>query len=143
MAQIKILQAEEAIKKHNERFPPKTTATPKKDAPAGNVNKAKATADTKTNDNMKSAIPAGITNKAKPTPAAGTTKEAKLTTMAHNGGNATPASNFTTVARKTKVKQPADLKFQRAPPPCGLPGCPVLADHERRPYVFDEPNRPN
>ena len=140
LAQFKAIEAEEALRKHNERFPPKAATASKKAQNAGKFNNAKPVAPAKMSDRTK---PISMGGNAKPMTAAGNSNDIKPTAPASNGGEATPDEGFTTVGRKAKVKQPADLKFQRPQPPCGLPGCKVLGPHERRPYRFDEPNRPN
>lgn len=37
----------------------------------------------------------------------------------------------------------SEPRVERPLPPCGILGCPIKADHERREYKFDEPSRPN
>lgn len=115
MAQLKAYKAEEALKAHNKRFPPK----PKQDPTPTNTKQAPA--KTKT-PGLTDGVHAGLKN---------------VTT---GGGNA----RWANVARtETDNYKPIPVAPQTWVSGCGIEGCRVKAEHERREYAVKDPGRPN
>ena len=113
IAEIKALRAEEATKKHNQKFPPRakrdTVTKPKK---ARQVPPAAPKAE-----------PVQKTNRVEKTNAPAKKLDPVQTTTSPAAGH-------------------SSIRYGQPLPPCGIRGCPVKADHERRPYVFNEEDRP-
>ena len=128
IAEVKALKLEESLKKHNAQNPPKAATAPKKNQKPNPPAKATTTAQANKNAAPKK------DEHATPSAKAATAAKAKQPVQY-------PAQRNTTISMPG-IEQPPDLLFQRLPP-CGIRNCPVLAPHERRPYVFDEPDRPN
>ena len=126
IAEIKALKSEEATKKHNQRFPPRA----KRDA--DHITKPK-----KARQVPPAAPKAEAVQKPQPAPSQ------KPKSAAAKKVKPTPANEVKTV--QTTPSSDGDqsgILYSRPLPPCGIRGCPVKADHERRPYVFNEKNRP-
>lgn len=160
IAEVKALRPEESLKKHAAQHPPKTVTAPKKNKKANAL--AKATTSAKANETAapnkdeqvdppaKATTAASKENEqanppAKATTAAKTKKTKSKKTKKTKQNDKQPADapvQPTSTMPKPGIEQPPDLQFQRLPP-CGIRNCPVLAPHERRPYVFNEPDRPN
>ena len=116
MAQLKAYKAEEALKAHNKRFPPKPKADPKTAKPNQAPVKDKETANTNKTH-------AGLKN-----------------TKTTNSVNA----RWANVARNESNNFKAVLVVPQAPcSGCGIKDCPVKDKHERRVYAVKDPNRPN
>ena len=162
IAEVKALKLEESLKKHYALNPPKAATAPKKNEKANHLTRATTAAKAK-----KTAAPKN--DEQASSPAEGTTATAanKITAPKNDEKASSPTKASTTAkakrkknVRKKKAKQPVQYQEQGTttilkpgipqPPglrfgiaPCGIHNCPVLAPHERRPYVWNEPARPN
>ena len=114
IAEIKALRSEQATKKHNQQFPPRAKRdTVAKPKKARQVPSAAPKAEPVQKTNP---VEKSIAPAQKPDPVQITTSPA----ADHSG-----------------------IRYGQPLPPCGIRGCPVKADHERRPYVFNEEDRPS
>ena len=99
MAKFKILEAEEARKKHEAAHP----SRPKAESKDG--------------------------------------KHGQQNTTATKGSRGMVRQNTKTAPVQQQGANDPQPRPEHLLPPCGIRGCPITADHERRPYASDEPNR--
>ncbi|KAL8791370.1 MAG: hypothetical protein Q9195_005908 [Heterodermia aff. obscurata] len=83
--------------------------------------------------------------RAKPDPPVPKPKKARQLRSATPKQETQPGEKISAAAKPTGTSPPTDnlaIRYEQPLPPCGIRGCPVRAYHERRPYVFNEENRP-
>ena len=144
IAELKALKTEEATKKHNQQFPPRA----KRDTDLHTVTKPKKTQQVlpaAEPAQKPKAAPAEKPNKAapaeKPNKAAPTTEKSKPTLAGKP--KRTPVEEPKPVLATTCSDfDQSGILYEMPRAPCGIRGCPVRANHQRRPYLFNEDHRP-